>query len=70
MPGLYLDNYVARRVAHLLNAAGYDVVTAAEFGLRSAPDGRQLLVATQQSRVLVSQNVDGAYATVDASLKR
>ena len=56
MPGLYLDNCVARQVAHRLNAAGYDVVTAAELGLRSAPDGRQLLVATQQNRVLVSHN--------------
>ncbi len=70
MPGLYLDNCVARRVAHLLVTAGFDVVTAAELGLRRAPDGRQLLVAPQQNRVLVSHNVDGAYATGNASLKR
>ena len=52
MSGLHLDNCVAKQVARLLIQAGYSVVTAAELGLKRAPDGRQLLEAAQQSRVL------------------
>ncbi len=66
MSGLHLDNCVAKQVARLLIQAGYSVVTAAELGLKRAPDGRQLLEAAQQSRVLISHNADHFTALHDA----
>ena len=66
MPGLHLDNCVAKQVARLLTQAGYSVVTAAELGLQRAPDGRQLLEAAQQGRVFISHNADHFTSLHDA----
>lgn len=56
MTSLYLDSDVSVHVAGFLRAAGHDAVTTEELGLRRATDDQQLLVASQQGRVMVTHN--------------
>jgi predicted nuclease of predicted toxin-antitoxin system len=55
---LYFDHNVARRLAQVIRARGYDVVEARALGLARAPDGEQLLEATRQRRVLVTHDAE------------
>lgn len=56
MAAFYLDHNVAVQVAHMLRAAGHDIVTARDLGLDHASDDEHLLTAAQQVRILVSHN--------------
>lgn len=56
MAALYLDADVAVPLAQLLRAAGHDVVTADEEGLKYARDNIQMLAAWRRGRVLVTHN--------------
>lgn len=56
LPPLYLDEGIDRRLALALRARGIDVTTVAEAATVSQDDRAQLVYATSQGRVLVSQN--------------
>ena len=61
MPGgirFYLDEHVARAVAEGLRQRGMDVVMVKEAGLRGASDLEQLTWASQESRVVCTQDAD------------
>lgn len=53
---LYMDHDIARVLADLLRARGYDVVTTRERGMEQARDYEQLLLAARERRVLVTHN--------------
>lgn len=55
-PRFSLDENVSERVLPALHRFGLDVVTTTQLGLKGATDPRQLLVATQLGRVLVTHN--------------
>ena len=56
VPPVYLDECIDRRLALALRARGLDVLTVAEADTVSLDDEAQLVYATSQGRVLVSQN--------------
>ena len=53
---LYLDEDVNVLVAHLLQARGFDVITARDAGQLHATDAEQLAYAVSQARTLVTHN--------------
>ena len=53
-----LDENLGSLGADFLRAAGFDVATAADQGLRSAPDGRILEVCVAENRCLVTLDKD------------
>jgi predicted nuclease of predicted toxin-antitoxin system len=53
---LYLDEDVNVLVADLLQARGFDVITARDAGQLHATDGEQLAYAVSQARTLVTHN--------------
>lgn len=53
---LYLDEDVNVLVADLLQARGYDVITARDAGQLHATDAEQLAYAVSQARTLVTHN--------------
>lgn len=53
---LYLDEDVNVLVADLLQARGFDVLTARDAGQLHAKDAEQLAYAVNQSRTLVTHN--------------
>ena len=56
VPAVYLDECVDHRLAAILRASGVDVLTVVDAGTLSNDDETQLLYATLESRVLLSQN--------------
>lgn len=54
----HLDEHMANAVARGLRQRGFDVTTAAEAGLLSAPDHEHLAFATDQRRVMVTHDDD------------
>lgn len=58
MFSLYFDeDSLQRGLIQALRRAGFDCVTAADAGMRSQPDERQLLFSTEQGRVFFTSNV-------------
>lgn len=55
-PAIYLDECMGRRLAAYLRSTGVDVVTAAEAQTTSDDDEAQLIYASSQGRILISQN--------------
>ncbi|MCA1993547.1 MAG: DUF5615 family PIN-like protein [Coleofasciculus sp. S288] len=53
---LYLDEDVNVLVANLLQARGFDVITARDAGRLHATDAEQLAYAVSQARTLVTHN--------------
>lgn len=53
---LYLDEDVNVLVADLLQARGFDVITARDAGLLHTTDAEQLAYAVSQARTLVTHN--------------
>jgi hypothetical protein len=53
---VYLDEDVAHRVARLLAEAGHDAITTRDAGRKGLRDDLQLLAASQDGRVLLTQN--------------
>jgi hypothetical protein len=53
---LYLDENIPKATARFLTERGHDAKTARQLGLEAFPDGKHLLVATQQRRILVTHN--------------
>jgi hypothetical protein len=51
---LYLDEMISPRVAEGLRRKGHDVATAAERGALGSTDARQLALAIEESRALVT----------------
>lgn len=58
MARFHLDHNVSNRIATVLRDHGHDVVTAWDLGLMGADDDVHLSVATDDRRVLVTQNKD------------
>jgi predicted nuclease of predicted toxin-antitoxin system len=56
LPSLFLDECVDQRLAAVLRALGYDVVTVQEAQRESEEDEEQLLYATSQGRMFLSHN--------------
>lgn len=54
----YTDEHVPKAVARGLRHRGVDVLTAAEAGLLGASDQEQLARATQENRVMFTQDDD------------
>jgi hypothetical protein len=52
----YLDEQVPELLVTVLRSSGYDAVTANQLGNKGLHDGRQLLIATNAGRVLVTYN--------------
>jgi predicted nuclease of predicted toxin-antitoxin system len=63
---LYLDEDVHVLVADLLNARGFDVLTARDAGKLQASDDEQLAYAISQERALVTHNRSDFEALVQA----
>jgi hypothetical protein len=55
-PAIYLDECLGRRLAVHLRSIGLDVVTVAEVQASSRNDEAQLVYASSQGRLLLSQN--------------
>ncbi len=55
-PRYYLDEDVSHRIAPLVRAAGYDVLTTRDAGRNGTPDEEQLRFATVEGRCLVTRN--------------
>jgi predicted nuclease of predicted toxin-antitoxin system len=55
-PPIHLDECIDHRIAAFLRAIGVDVVTVSEAATSSNDDEAQLMFATEQGRMLVSQN--------------
>lgn len=53
-----MDEHVPKAVAEGLRRRGVDVVTVQEIGLQAADDQRHLERATQEGRVVVTQDAD------------
>ena len=56
VPAIYLDECLGRRLAAYLRSTGVDVLTVAEAQTASHDDHAQLIFATSQGRMLISQN--------------
>ena len=56
MVAVYIDHDVSAQIAALLRNDGHDVLTTRERHLTRASDDEQLLVASQQGRVLITHN--------------
>lgn len=56
LPALFLDECVDQRLAAVLRALGYDVVTVQEAQREGEEDEEQLLYATSQGRMFLSHN--------------
>lgn len=54
----YLDEHVPRAVASGLRRRGVDVLTLQEAGMLEAEDEAHLALATQQGRVIFTQDAD------------
>jgi uncharacterized protein with PIN domain len=54
----YMDEHVAKSVTEGLRRRGVDVVTVQELGLQAAEDQQHLQRATQEGRVMVTQDTD------------
>lgn len=54
----YLDEHVPKAVAEGLRRRGVDVVTVQDLGLQAADDAQHMERATEEGRVLVTQDVD------------
>ncbi len=54
----YLDEHVPRAVASGLRRRGVDVLTLQEAGMLGAEDEAHLVLATQQGRVIFTQDAD------------
>lgn len=54
---LYLDEDITDLLARVLRSAGYDVVSAHEFGMRARSDQDQFLHAASEGRAIVTFNV-------------
>lgn len=54
----YLDEHVPKAVAEGLRRRGVDIVTVQEQGLQAAKDEQHLACATQEGRVMVTQDAD------------
>ena len=54
----YTDTHIAKAVADQLRARGVDVVRCEEVGLAEASDVEHLEYATEQGRVMISQDQD------------
>lgn len=54
----YLDEHVPKAVAEGLRRRGIDVTTVQDLGLQGAEDIRHLERATQDGRVIVTQDAD------------
>jgi hypothetical protein len=54
----YTDTHIARAVAEQLRAHGVDIVRCEEVGLAEASDLEHLDYATQQGRVMITQDKD------------
>jgi predicted nuclease of predicted toxin-antitoxin system len=54
---LLLDEQFSHRIAEALRANGHDVRATGELGLNGAPDEELLVIALDQGRVLVTNNV-------------
>jgi uncharacterized protein with PIN domain len=54
---LYVDEDITDALARALRAAGYDVISAHEAGLRSRSDEAQLRYAIRQGRAFLTCNV-------------
>ena len=54
----YMDEHVAKAVTEGLRRRGVDVVTVQELGLQAAEDQQHLQRATQEGRVVVTQDTD------------
>lgn len=54
----YLDGHIAHAVVAGLGRRGVDVITTDEAGMRGASDEEQLAYATQQQRVMVTNDDD------------
>jgi hypothetical protein len=52
----YLDEQVSELLASALQALGYDATSANRLGNKGLHDGLQLLIATNQGRVLITYN--------------
>lgn len=57
MLAFYLDEQVSQKLVPLLIALGYDTTSAIILGNRGLHDGRQLLIAANLRRTLISYNV-------------
>ena len=55
-PAIYLDECIDRRIASGLQARGIDLMTVMDADTQGLDDETQLIYATQQGRLLVSQN--------------
>lgn len=54
---LLLDEYFSYLIAQALRADGHDVQAVSELGLAGMPDEQVLVIAAEQGRVLVTNNV-------------
>jgi uncharacterized protein with PIN domain len=54
----YADEHIARAVVHGLRRRGIDIVTARDVGLLQARDEEHLEFATEEGRVLITQDTD------------
>ena len=54
----YMDEHVAKSVTEGLRRSGVNVVTVQELGLQAAEDQQHLQRATQEGRVVVTQDTD------------
>lgn len=54
----YMDEHVPKAVTEGLRRRGVDVVTVQEAGLQGATDTQHLKRATQEGRVIVTQDAD------------
>jgi predicted nuclease of predicted toxin-antitoxin system len=54
---LYFDRHIVARLALDLRSRGFDVLTAEEAGLDTAPDEEQLAFATRDRRAILTFNI-------------
>ena len=54
----YFDTHIAKAAAVQLRAKGVDVLRCEEVGLEEAPDEAHLQYATEDNRIMVSQDED------------
>jgi predicted nuclease of predicted toxin-antitoxin system len=54
---LYIDEDITDRLAVVLRSRGYDVISAHEVEMRGKTDIEQLVYATNNKRVILTQNV-------------
>jgi len=54
----YFDTHIAKAVATQLRDKGLDVIRCEDVGMASATDEEHLIYATEQARIMVSQDDD------------